>query len=89
MKARIEYRLENISHPWNEERRKQGMKAWCLMCRTIPELGPSTEEPVAIFNMDSDAERFAGHVFAEGLDGKLVSVGSDFRGLFQLTLRNR
>jgi hypothetical protein len=52
-----------------------------------PEHGPTTQEPVAIFNMDTEAMIFQGHVLAGGLDGSLVRLDSDARELFEIQKR--
>jgi hypothetical protein len=62
----------------------EGTKAWCLVEVVTPQAGPPTHNPVAIFNFDSDAERFQGQVFAEGLDGKLLSIDRDVRRMFAM-----
>ena len=85
MNATITYRMEYLPHPWNEKRRSRGTRAWCLVKVVTPAVGPKSAEPVAIFDWDSEAERFMGHVFALGLDGKLVTIDSDYKELFRLT----
>lgn len=65
-------------------REENGTKAWCLVMVTTPEVGPKSAEPVAIFNWDSEAERFMGHVHAAALDGKLVTIDPTQRELFEL-----
>lgn len=84
MNATVTYQLQFIPHPWNEKSRKEGVSAWCLVRVMTPELGPRKEEPVAIFNLDSEAELFASHVFATKLDKKLVDIGRDFEQLCRL-----
>lgn len=41
------------------------------------------EEPVALFNFDSEAEMFMGHLFAQKLDGRLVSIDETWREIFE------
>ncbi len=89
MNATISYAMEFIPHPWDSEQRKRGVQAWCLVKTVKPEVGEKTWEPVAIFNLDSEANTFQGHVFATGLDGKLVSIHRDTRELFELRRSNR
>ena len=89
MNAKVTYELRFEPHPWNEERREKGAKAWCLVQRIEPEYGAVRVEAVAIFNLDSAAETFAGHVFGAELDKKLVDIGKDFRNLFLVQQRNR
>lgn len=57
--------------------------AYCLVKMVVPTFGESTWEPVAIFNYDSEATTFQGHVFAEGLDKKLVEIDDGVRQLFE------
>lgn len=84
MNASISYAVRNLPHPWREEERKEGVHAWCLVKIIKPAIGPSTEEPVALFNWDSEAQLFMGHVLAAGLDGQLVSIDPDFVELQKL-----
>jgi hypothetical protein len=81
--------MEYIPHPWNEKSRKKGIEAWCLVKRVKPEHGPVLAEPVAIFNYNSEAEIFMGHVFAEKLNGKLVSISDDMADMFEIQLKWR
>jgi hypothetical protein len=74
MKATITYKIDKVPYPWNEDRRRAGETAWCLVKVTKPEYGRTDEEPVALFNLDSEAKIFQGHVFAAKLDGDLVSI---------------
>jgi hypothetical protein len=64
MKAKITYRMARIVHPWDANRRKEMEEAWCLMKTVTPEYGNPTEEPVALFNLDSEAITFQGHLLA-------------------------
>lgn len=92
MNAKIKYKLENIPHPFDQKARKQGTMAWCLIKVVEPEIqgiANSTYEPVAIFNFNSEAELFMAHIFAEGLDKKLVEIDRDHRELFDLQTKNR
>ncbi len=83
MKATITYRVSYEPHPYDKKQRAQGVRAWALVRVTTPEAGPRTEDVVAIFNFDTEAERFMGHVFAEGLDGRLVIIDPEWRELFE------
>jgi hypothetical protein len=87
--AKVTYVLRFEPHPWNPDLRAKGIEAWCLVRRIEPEYGPMSTEAVAIFNFDSAAEVFAGHIFAAELDKKLVDIGEDFRNLFLVQQRNR
>jgi len=80
--ATITYEMVFVPHPWDCVLRAQGVRAWCLFKIVKPEVGPKTQEPVAIFNMDSEAMTFQGHIMAAGLDGKLVQVDEDVREFF-------
>ena len=82
MKATIIYMMQNIPHPWDNKMCKAGIMCWCLVKITIPEIGNRTSEPVAMFNYDSEAETFQGHVYAMDLDEKLVTIDRDCRELF-------
>lgn len=84
MKVDLVYVLANIPHPWDEQQRKDGVKAWCL-CRTMrTALREYTNyEPLAMFNLDSEARIFAEHVFLAGLNGSLVEIDRDLEKLFQ------
>jgi hypothetical protein len=82
MKARIEYEVRLIPHPWNPPRRDAGVQVWCLIKRVVPEMGHTVEEPVAAFNLDSEALTFMGHVISSGLDGKLVTVDLEFTAVY-------
>ena len=84
MTATVTYKMEFLPHPWNEKSRADGMKAWCLVKIVTPEHGARTSETVAIFNWDSEAETFQGHVYAAGLDGQLIELDPDVRDLFRL-----
>jgi hypothetical protein len=81
MKASITYRVGRILHPWDKKMANNGEYAWCLIKVITPEMGRVTEEPVAIFNFDSEARMFQGHVYASKLDGKLVEIDKDVKEL--------
>lgn len=88
MNAKVTYEMSNQPHPWSEEKRKAGIKAWCLCRVTKTESGHRIGwEPVAIFNLDSEAETFQRHIFEGGFDGKLVDVDREIRQLFELQAR--
>lgn len=84
MKATITYQVKNLRHPWDERRANRGEHAWCLVKVTTPEYGLSTHEAVAIFNLDSEAEIFMGHIFAAGLNGNLVTIDEGMKDFFEL-----
>lgn len=78
MNARISYLMAYGPNPFSQH--KPVEKAWVLWRVTTPELGTSDHhEPVAVFNRDSDATEFQGHVVTEGLDGRLVRVDRQLR----------
>ncbi len=83
MKATITYEVSWVPHPWDDKKRAAGMYAWCVLKVVTPEAGPRKNEAVAIFNLDSEAETFIGHVFATGLNGQLVTIPDDFVELFR------
>lgn len=80
MKATITYKVDRVPHPWDKERRSTGEEAWCLVKVTTPEFGRVTEEPVAMFNVDSEAKMFQGYIHASG--GKeLIGIDSNIEEL--------
>lgn len=81
MKATVTYRVGFIPYPFDEKRRKAGDEIWALIKVVTPEMGKITEEPVAVFNLDSEARTFQGHVIASKLDGKLVDVDANVKEL--------
>jgi hypothetical protein len=90
MIATITYRMDYVPHPWDAKRRKEGTKAWCLMKVVTAESGQTADyEAVAIFNFDSEAELFQGHVVLEHLDGKLLTVDRSIAELIELRTRVR
>lgn len=84
MNATVTYLISEQPHPFDDKKRAQGVKAWCLVEVVTPEAGPKTHTNVAMFNYASEAERFQAHVFASGLDGKLVSIDRDVKELLTL-----
>lgn len=87
MKSQIKYVMEYLPHPWDEKMRAKGEKIWCLVEVIVPEVGPKTSNPVAIFNYGSDAERFQGHVLTSG--NGLVEIDPDLKELYERRLRAR
>lgn len=84
MNAKITYEMRRVPHPFDKKMRDNNIEAWCLFEVITPAAGPRIYgEPIAIFNLDSQAERFQGHVFAEDLDGKLVTIDRDYRALLE------
>jgi hypothetical protein len=77
MNARIRYRMSELPHPFNPKLAAQGITAWCLVEVVEPEIGSRTEGVVAIFDLDSRAMTFMGHVIAEGLNGRLIEVPNE------------
>lgn len=55
----MEYCMHFMPHPWDAKARKNGVHAWCLV-REVKVEGDTRplSEPVAMFNLDSEAERF-------------------------------
>lgn len=84
MNARVHYKFEYQPHPFNQELRAKGVEAWCLVQIITPEVGPPTYDVIAIFNLNSEAERFQAHIFAEGLDGRLIEIDRTQRELFEM-----
>ena len=91
MDAKITYAIRYVPHPYDKKQRAEGVHAWALLrVVTVAEsFRPISEETVAIFNWDSEAEIFMTHVLSAGLDGKLVDVDPDFRELQKLRAKNR
>lgn len=86
MTAQIRYEIQELPHPYDEKMRKDGVKAMCLVRVTRSAAGTWIgQEPVAMFNYDSEARIFQEHVMAEGLDGKLVVVEPSYRELYEST----
>lgn len=81
MKATITYRMGEIPHPWDDKRATKGERVWCLIKVITPVMGAVLEQPVAIFDLGSEARMFQGHVLASKLDGKLVTIDRDVREL--------
>ena len=84
MKATITYKVDNVLYPWDEKRRQSGETVWCLVKVITPEYGRVIEDPVAIFNLDSEAKTFQGHIFAAKLEGDLVSIHPDIAKLCEM-----
>lgn len=59
MDAKVEYQMVYLPHPWDEKLRAKGVNAWCIV-RKVKIAGDTwpLSEPVALFNLDSEAERF-------------------------------
>ena len=87
MNAKIVYEMAYGPNPFASLRKKgQIAELWVLWRTTIPEAGTDiSQEPIAIFNLDSEARTFMAHIFAEGLCDKLVRIPKDLeRGLATL-----
>ena len=69
MKATIEYVMQKMPHPWDEERRD--VEVWAL-CKVVRPEGQYVDpfevrfEPIALFNMDSEAALFQRHLIGGG-----------------------
>lgn len=61
MKAEITYQLRPWDNPFGN---KEIKSAWCLVKVTIAEYGDTRFEPVAVFNLDSQAQSFQGHLLS-------------------------
>jgi hypothetical protein len=83
VKADILYKVSNIPHPFDKAQRGGGVTAWCLVKVIKPKLGPELEEPVAIFNFNSEAELFMSHVFLAGLHDCLVKIDETMMEIFE------
>jgi hypothetical protein len=81
MNAKILYRIEKMLHPWSHAGHERGMECWCIVKVTKPEYGNVVVEPVAMFNLDSEAETFQAHVLSTGLDEKLISIDPELKQL--------
>ena len=82
MDATIKYRIERILHPWSHVGQQREMYCWCIVKYIEPEHGNPIVEPVAMFNLDSEAETFQGHIYSLGLDKKLISIDPELKELF-------
>jgi len=87
--ATITYRMENLRHPFDPNANDKGVYVWALVKVITPAHGETTETPVALFNLDSEARTFQGHVYAEKLDGKLVTINDDIRELCKMNMKRR
>lgn len=83
MMAKIQYRVVNIHHPWDEKLASKGITAWCLV-REIVQADAEHRvldfKPIALFNLDSDAETFQRWL----CDGGQVEPHPDWKELVKL-----
>jgi hypothetical protein len=86
MNARISYKLARCPHPWNAALRDQ-VDIWCLIKVITPEYGSITEEPVAIFNLDSEALLFQGVILSEGVE-RSIAIDAPTRKLLEASHRH-
>ena len=89
MNATVQYAMRFVAHPWSQEQKSKGVYVWALVKVTTPEFGGATEEAVALFDLDSEAKTFQGHVFASGLDGTLIHIDPDMAEFFTLRKERR
>lgn len=89
MTAQIVYRVDRLPHPFDPKQRRNGVYAYCLIKVVQPDVGNATEEPVAIFNFDSEAELFLAHVSTSEVEGKLVEMTRDQRELYESFARSK
>jgi hypothetical protein len=82
MDAQVKYALRYLPDPWDEKRRATGLEVWCLMEVVVPELGPETWKPIAVFNLNPECERFAAHCYLQGQT--TVELPQDFISLFSV-----
>lgn len=76
MSAEVEYHIRNVPYPWDRKRQGRGDTAWCLVRDTRLESGRLvSQEPVAIFNFDSEAEVFIHY----SRDGGTVHIPKEWR----------
>jgi len=84
MKVDMIYSIHYIPHPWDEEARKAGVRAYCL-CRemrlpTEPGLmrGHNIDyKPVALFNLNSEGDTF--QRFIEDLGITTIEISNDMK----------
>ncbi len=81
MNAKITYAMRFVPDPFDKKNENR-QSLWCLHEVTTPEYGEPTWKPIAIFNLDSEAERFMGNVFASGMDGILIDIAPNLRDVF-------
>lgn len=60
MNIKLKYVIEEMPHPWDDEKRAEGVKAFCLVRYYEPDCPPvaglhGSQEVVAMFNWDSEA----------------------------------
>lgn len=60
------YVLRCIPYPFSEDRRRAGESAWCIVKEFRDGTLVLSSEPVAIFNLDSEAQNFASYVERKG-----------------------
>ncbi len=89
MNARISYKLDYRPHPWNPVFRDQGVQCWCLVKVICPEFGNPTEEPVAIFNLDSEGLLFQGHLLSAGMEQDIIAIDDHAKQLLESIHRSR
>lgn len=87
MTAKLVYRIEFLPHPFNDEDRRNGIMAWCLVKVVL--VGERTvvfSEVVAMFNFDTEALLFLRHVweYDEGMGP--VSLSDDAKSHLKATV---
>jgi hypothetical protein len=93
MKVDMIYSIHYLPHPWDDEARKAGVKAYCL-CRemrlptarlpTAPGLSRGHNidyKPVALFNTNSEGDVF--QRFIEELGIKTIEISPDVKDLIE------
>lgn len=70
MMAEIKYVMQFLPRPWDKEKRKEGMKIWCL-CKMVEPVSNRVGafvalETIAIFDSDSEALTFQEHCMGGG-----------------------
>lgn len=90
MMAKITYKVASIPHPWKSEMKQGCVNCWCLIKVTTPQHGSVTEEPVAIFNLDSEALTFQGHVMTQrGSPHPIIDIDPDVEHTYTLDARRK
>jgi len=86
MNATITYKIDRRLNPFSIEDHKNYV--WCIVKVVHPQLGNDTEEPIAIFNLDSEAETFMGQVMVNNLDKKFISIADSVRSKFNEKIKS-
>lgn len=84
MNAKISYKMSYQPDPFHRAH-LQDTELWVLWEVVTSELGETDTKvtPIATFNLDSEARRFQAHIFASGLDDKLISIDREMKRMLE------